>query len=243
MKRLAASRIPVTSPSWASSITGNRTHRRPQLPHRLQPLRRQPNLLEVRAPDGDHAGDGNAGLLLPGCRSGSPHLRILKNNKGKLVAVDPVAPEGNWVFTASGSAAGMPVLTTRFSPSHDRRDHRLLESGRIGISPPPFPFPSTFPMATPSPTPRRRTTCSSAATTRLLMKPVATSAHTDSTPARPPLATVGAPRPPEGIRRRVPLAAAAFQASDQCGIVGQPGSGHRPRHDRNSRHGACHRGG
>ena len=35
------------------------------------------------------------------------HLRILKNNKGKkLVAVDPVgAREGNWVFTASGSAA------------------------------------------------------------------------------------------------------------------------------------------
>ena len=55
----------------------------------------------MRAPDGDHAGDGNAGLLLPGC------LRILKNNKGKkLVAVDPVgAREGNWVFTASGSAA------------------------------------------------------------------------------------------------------------------------------------------
>ncbi len=35
------------------------------------------------------------------------HLRILRNNKGKkLVAVDPVgAREGNWVFTASGSAA------------------------------------------------------------------------------------------------------------------------------------------
>ncbi len=35
------------------------------------------------------------------------HLRILSNNKGKrLVAVDPVgAREGNWVFTASGSAA------------------------------------------------------------------------------------------------------------------------------------------
>ena len=35
------------------------------------------------------------------------HLRILQNNKGKkLVAVDPVgAREGNWVFTASGSAA------------------------------------------------------------------------------------------------------------------------------------------
>ena len=35
------------------------------------------------------------------------HLRILKNNKGKqLCAVDPVgAREGNWVFTASGSAA------------------------------------------------------------------------------------------------------------------------------------------
>ena len=35
------------------------------------------------------------------------HLRILRNNKGKkLVAVDPVgARKGNWVFTASGSAA------------------------------------------------------------------------------------------------------------------------------------------
>ena len=35
------------------------------------------------------------------------HLRILKNNKGKkLVAVDPVgAREGNWVFTATGTAA------------------------------------------------------------------------------------------------------------------------------------------
>ena len=35
------------------------------------------------------------------------HLRILSNSKGKkLVAVDPVgAREGNWVFTASGSAA------------------------------------------------------------------------------------------------------------------------------------------
>ncbi len=34
-------------------------------------------------------------------------LRILKNNKGKqLVAVDPVgAREGNWVFTATGTAA------------------------------------------------------------------------------------------------------------------------------------------
>ena len=38
---------------------------------------------------------------------GHMHLRILSNNKGKrLVAVDPVgAREGNWVFTASGSAA------------------------------------------------------------------------------------------------------------------------------------------
>ena len=35
------------------------------------------------------------------------HLRVLRNSKGKkLVAVDPVgAREGNWVFTASGSAA------------------------------------------------------------------------------------------------------------------------------------------
>ena len=38
---------------------------------------------------------------------GHMHLRILRNNKGKrLVAVDPVgARKGNWVFTASGSAA------------------------------------------------------------------------------------------------------------------------------------------
>ena len=37
----------------------------------------------------------------------SASVRILENNKGKkLVAVDPVgAREGNWVFTASGSAA------------------------------------------------------------------------------------------------------------------------------------------
>ncbi len=35
------------------------------------------------------------------------HLRILRNNKGKqLVAVDPVgARAGNWVFTATGTAA------------------------------------------------------------------------------------------------------------------------------------------
>ncbi len=35
------------------------------------------------------------------------HLRIIRNNKGKLlVAVDPVgAREGNWVFTATGTAA------------------------------------------------------------------------------------------------------------------------------------------
>ena len=34
-------------------------------------------------------------------------LRVLRNNKGdKVVAVDPVGVrEGNWVFTASGSAA------------------------------------------------------------------------------------------------------------------------------------------
>ena len=38
---------------------------------------------------------------------GRMHLRILCNNKGKrLVAVDPVgAREGNWVFTATGTAA------------------------------------------------------------------------------------------------------------------------------------------
>jgi carboxysome peptide B len=35
------------------------------------------------------------------------NLRVLRNNKGKMnVAVDPVgASPGNWVFTASGSAA------------------------------------------------------------------------------------------------------------------------------------------
>ena len=38
---------------------------------------------------------------------GHMHLRILRNNKGKdLVAGDPVgAREGNWVFTATGTAA------------------------------------------------------------------------------------------------------------------------------------------
>ena len=38
---------------------------------------------------------------------GHMHLGILCNNKGKrLVAVDPVgAREGNWVFTATGTAA------------------------------------------------------------------------------------------------------------------------------------------
>mgnify|MGYP001327862946 FL=1 len=38
---------------------------------------------------------------------GHMHLRVLCNNKGKsLVAVDPVgAREGNWVFTATGTAA------------------------------------------------------------------------------------------------------------------------------------------
>ncbi|QEY31335.1 carboxysome peptide B [Synechococcus sp. RSCCF101] len=38
---------------------------------------------------------------------GHMHLRLLRNNKGKqMVAVDPVgARPGNWVFTASGSAA------------------------------------------------------------------------------------------------------------------------------------------
>lgn len=38
---------------------------------------------------------------------GHMNLRVLRSNKGKLsVAVDPVgASEGNWVFTASGSAA------------------------------------------------------------------------------------------------------------------------------------------
>ena len=45
------------------------------------------------------------------------HLRILCNNKGKrLVAVDPVgAREGNWVFTATGTAArwGCPDPNTQ----------------------------------------------------------------------------------------------------------------------------------
>nr|AUG32876.1 putative carboxysome peptide B [Paulinella longichromatophora] len=40
------------------------------------------------------------------------NLRILRNEKGKqLIAVDPVgANEGNWVFTASGSAARFACL-------------------------------------------------------------------------------------------------------------------------------------
>ena len=48
---------------------------------------------------------------------GHMHLRILCNNKGKrLVAVDPVgAREGNWVFTATGTAArwGCPNPNTQ----------------------------------------------------------------------------------------------------------------------------------
>ena len=38
---------------------------------------------------------------------GHMHLRILRNNSGKqLVAVDPVGSRiGNWVFTATGTAA------------------------------------------------------------------------------------------------------------------------------------------
>jgi carboxysome peptide B len=46
------------------------------------------------------------------------NLRVLRNGKGKLsVAVDPVgAAPGNWVFTASGSAArfacGNPEVQT-----------------------------------------------------------------------------------------------------------------------------------
>ena len=50
------------------------------------------------------------GTLVCTCRAnGLDHicLRILRDSKGKkLVAVDPVGTrEGNWVFTASGSAA------------------------------------------------------------------------------------------------------------------------------------------
>ena len=48
---------------------------------------------------------------------GHMNLRILRNDKGKqMVAVDPVgAREGNWVFTASGSAArfGCPNPSTQ----------------------------------------------------------------------------------------------------------------------------------
>ncbi|MFN9623959.1 MAG: carboxysome peptide B [Cyanobacteriota bacterium] len=49
---------------------------------------------------------------------GHMHLRVLRTTKGKLsVAVDPVgASIGNWVFTASGSAArfacGNPEIQT-----------------------------------------------------------------------------------------------------------------------------------
>ena len=93
VKRLAASRIPVTSPSWASSITGNRTHRRPQLPHRLQPCAdnqtswRCGRLMEIMQV---------MGTLVCSYRVAGldhMHLRILKNNKGKkLVAVTPLVP-------------------------------------------------------------------------------------------------------------------------------------------------------
>tara|TARA_B100000945_G_scaffold280688_1_gene247963 strand:+ start:39 stop:290 length:252 start_codon:yes stop_codon:yes gene_type:complete len=48
---------------------------------------------------------------------GHMHLRILSNSSGKrLVAVDPVGSrEGNWVFTATGTAArfGCPDPNTQ----------------------------------------------------------------------------------------------------------------------------------
>ena len=44
------------------------------------------------------------------------HLRILRNQGQEAGGRGPGVREGNWVFTASGSAAGQPVLTTKFSP-------------------------------------------------------------------------------------------------------------------------------
>ena len=50
---------------------------------------------------------------------GHMHLRILCNSKGKrLVAVDPVgAREGNWVFTATGTAARWGATFTKVAKS------------------------------------------------------------------------------------------------------------------------------
>jgi len=46
------------------------------------------------------------------------NLRVLRTPKGKLsVAIDPVgASVGNWVFTASGSAARLPAAIPRCIP-------------------------------------------------------------------------------------------------------------------------------
>ena len=80
--------------------------------------------------------------------------------------------------------------TTRFSPISPSAGLSITETGRIGsLLPPSFPFRFhfLFLMATPSPTPRRRTTRSSAAANKTVdVKPVATSAPTDSTPAPTP---------------------------------------------------------
>ncbi|MBC1260957.1 carboxysome peptide B [Synechococcus sp. BSF8S] len=55
-------------------------------------------------------------------------LRILRSNKGKLmVAVDPVgASPGNWVFTASGSAA-------RFASGNPETQTDLTIAGIIDL--------------------------------------------------------------------------------------------------------------
>ena len=57
------------------------------------------------------------------------NLRILENNKGKkVVAVDPVgAREGNWVFTASGTAA-------RFACPNPEIQTDLTIGGIIAVS-------------------------------------------------------------------------------------------------------------
>ena len=89
-----SSRIPVISPSWGSSITGNRTLRRRRLLlHPPVPAHPQ----EASPADGDHAGDGHVDCTYRVAGLDHMHLRILRNNKGKkLVAVDPVgAREGN----------------------------------------------------------------------------------------------------------------------------------------------------
>lgn len=119
------------------------------------------------------------------------HLRILKNNKGKkLVAVDPVgAREGNWVFTASGSAArhacpDNTVLT-------DLTIGGIIDFGIRTDRDPSFPSAVSVPLphlpihGHSFPHPRRRTTRSTAAANKTVeVKPVASTSAPASTTAK-----------------------------------------------------------